>query len=292
MNETMCGTPYYMAPEIMHNLKYSTTSDLWSVGIIMYEMLYGLYPYGDNISGPFELRDKIDTVTINYPKIEKSPSPFALNLLQNLLQKLPEKRITWDAYFGHFWFNPHHPPKSTSSEIVLHTTAASAPVQPTFVIPNPSTNHHSSVGAFFDMDDDNLPGPGKNTPPNRTAFSAMMSLRENSVLSDFSSSHFLDSQLQSVTPVERPCRPFLQLVDNYRSGTDQMAESSPTMGGRTPKTVLNNARSAPVVIRHPQYEENEDANGRSTFSSQVGDYWNATVRLAKDSLTRSFHGLP
>ena len=35
----ICGTPLYMAPEILHYQKYNEKSDLWSVGIIIYEMI-------------------------------------------------------------------------------------------------------------------------------------------------------------------------------------------------------------------------------------------------------------
>jgi serine/threonine protein kinase len=326
MNETMCGTPYYMAPEIMHNIKYSTNSDLWSVGIIMYEMLYGIYPYGEGITGPFDLRDKIDHNDIIYPKLETALTPFALNLLQHLLQKLPEKRITWDDYFDHIWFNPHQSNVKTSSSSTLvtphhshtqsgsghdydnnrhrHPTAASsAPVSSNFAIPRSSNKYSTqSSTAFFEMEGENSIGQIKGSPSNVSPFSAMMSMRDTSVLNDLSVSPFLDSQVQSNTPVDRP---FLQLVENYRSGVDQITATTPVSVSSTtamkipssaPQMINNNnaIKSEPVVIkRHPQYEEvDEDTNNRSTISSQIGDYWSATVRLAKDSLTRSFHSLP
>ena len=44
---TIIGTPHYMAPEIMEGKGYSFPVDIWSLGIIMYEMVCGGLPFGD-----------------------------------------------------------------------------------------------------------------------------------------------------------------------------------------------------------------------------------------------------
>ena len=41
MAETLCGSPLYMAPEILQSHKYDATADLWSVGAILHEMVTG-----------------------------------------------------------------------------------------------------------------------------------------------------------------------------------------------------------------------------------------------------------
>ena len=42
---TFVGTPIYMSPERIEGIKYSFPSDVWSIGIILYEMATGNYPY-------------------------------------------------------------------------------------------------------------------------------------------------------------------------------------------------------------------------------------------------------
>ena len=96
--QTICGSPMYMAPEIMKNKKYDYKSDLWSIGIIFYEMLTGRTPFqAKNI---YELIRKIENDKI------KIPSKFNLTvqcteLLKDLLQKNPTQRISWEDFFNH-----------------------------------------------------------------------------------------------------------------------------------------------------------------------------------------------
>jgi len=96
--QTICGSPLYMAPEIMKSQKYDYKSDLWSVGIIFYEMLVGNTPFkSKNI---YELIRRIENDEV------KVPSKFKLsincqNLLYSLLKKNPEERISWEDFFGH-----------------------------------------------------------------------------------------------------------------------------------------------------------------------------------------------
>lgn len=96
--QTICGSPMYMAPEIMKNKKYDYKSDLWSIGIIFYEMLIGKTPFqAKNI---YELIRKIENDKIKIPS-KFNLSPGCKELLTSLLQKNPEKRIEWDDFFNH-----------------------------------------------------------------------------------------------------------------------------------------------------------------------------------------------
>lgn len=53
--QTIIGTPHYIAPEILIGKGYSLTSDYWSLGICMYEIFYGSYPFGNSANDILEV---------------------------------------------------------------------------------------------------------------------------------------------------------------------------------------------------------------------------------------------
>ncbi|RWS04156.1 Serine/threonine-protein kinase ULK3-like protein [Dinothrombium tinctorium] len=108
------GSPLYMAPEILLNRKYDARVDLWSIGIIMYECLFGSAPYASNSFE--ELAEKIKN---NKPIIIPSDakiSELCKNLLLRLLCSNPEKRITFDEFFAHPFLDLEHMPSKLSYE--------------------------------------------------------------------------------------------------------------------------------------------------------------------------------
>ncbi|KAJ3082997.1 Serine/threonine kinase, partial [Physocladia obscura] len=85
---TYCGTPDYMAPEILSQNKYTRAVDWWSFGILIYVMLVGRYPFhGDDENDILEaiLNDAIEYPS-NMPK-------DTLSLIQGLLKKDPRSRL-------------------------------------------------------------------------------------------------------------------------------------------------------------------------------------------------------
>lgn len=98
--DTLCGTPLYMAPEIIRKKKYNEKADLWSVGIIMYQMLFGQRPY--NAKNIFDLIGQIEKNTPLYIPSEISSS--GKSLLNQLLVEDPTNRISWEEFFNHKWF--------------------------------------------------------------------------------------------------------------------------------------------------------------------------------------------
>ena len=52
---TIIGTPHYIAPEIIVGKGYSFPADLWSLGVIAYEVLCGNLPYADSSEDPYNI---------------------------------------------------------------------------------------------------------------------------------------------------------------------------------------------------------------------------------------------
>ena len=103
MFDTLCGSPMYMAPEIMSHKLYDNKSDLWSVGVIMYELLFGTTPY--HAKNLIQLMKKIKKRDVVIPnEYEHLITDECKDLLLALLNRNPKTRITWDNFFNHKWF--------------------------------------------------------------------------------------------------------------------------------------------------------------------------------------------
>ena len=63
--ETLCGSPLYMAPEILKYLKYDCKADLWSTGVILYELVVGRTPF--NGINHLQLVNEIDRKQVLVP---------------------------------------------------------------------------------------------------------------------------------------------------------------------------------------------------------------------------------
>ena len=98
--KTICGTPLYMAPEIIIDKTYNNKIDLWSLGIIFFEIFFHKYPYkGDTHN---ELLTNIISSSVTIPK---NNIPFKIiNLITILIQNKVEKRIEWFDLFNENYF--------------------------------------------------------------------------------------------------------------------------------------------------------------------------------------------
>jgi len=88
MVKTMVGTPYYLSPEIVEGKKYSFKSDIWSMGILLYEMCTLKPPFDANSLQYLALK----IVNGKYTPIPSHYSKEMKNLVTAMLSRDPAKR--------------------------------------------------------------------------------------------------------------------------------------------------------------------------------------------------------
>ena len=96
--KTMLGSPIYMAPEVLKGESYTTKADVWSLGVILYEMLYGFCPFESKSIA--SLISTIDTKPLQFPP-EVKISDKTSNLIKKMLTKDYFRRMGWVELFGY-----------------------------------------------------------------------------------------------------------------------------------------------------------------------------------------------
>lgn len=90
------GTPLYMAPELVQELPYNHTVDLWSLGVILYELFVGQPPFYTN-----SIYTLIHLIVKDPVKFPDTMSPDFKTFLQGLLNKTPSERLSWPDLLNH-----------------------------------------------------------------------------------------------------------------------------------------------------------------------------------------------
>jgi len=99
-----CGSPGYVAPEILNNCEYDTKVDIFSAGVILYTLLSGLSPfYGISYQ---EILSKNRKCLIEYPEQHWSfVSDMSKDLLHKMVEIDPVKRYSADQCLDHYWLS-------------------------------------------------------------------------------------------------------------------------------------------------------------------------------------------
>lgn len=97
--QSIKGTPLYMAPELVQEQPYNHTVDLWSLGIILYELFVGQPPFYTN-----SIYTLINLIVNNTVKYTDNMSPNFKDLLKGLLNKRPNERLGWPQLLNHPFF--------------------------------------------------------------------------------------------------------------------------------------------------------------------------------------------
>ncbi|XP_069734920.1 death-associated protein kinase 2-like isoform X2 [Phaenicophaeus curvirostris] len=103
--KSLCGTPQYIAPEVVNYEPLSAATDMWSIGVITYILLSGLSPFqgetdaetlSNVVAGAYEFEERCFSQT----------SEMAKDFIRQLLVKEPEHRLTATQCLVHPWIKP------------------------------------------------------------------------------------------------------------------------------------------------------------------------------------------
>ncbi len=106
--DNLRGSPLYMAVEMFCSDSYDASVDLWSVGVILHETLFGYAPFASKTYEELEMKilSKDPIVIPNDPPL----SPQCHDLLTHLLQRDPQRRISFEDFFNHEFIDLVHAP--------------------------------------------------------------------------------------------------------------------------------------------------------------------------------------
>jgi aurora kinase, other len=96
--KTFCGTIDYICPEILNRQPYDTRLDLWTVGVLAFELASGRAPFES--SSRHETSRKIKSLEYQFPP---HFSPLLIDFVQKMLTVDPRERMTEDQALSHPW---------------------------------------------------------------------------------------------------------------------------------------------------------------------------------------------
>ena len=133
---TIIGTPHYIAPEILQGKGYSLSCDFWSLGICMFEIFYGIYPFGNYANEVIDIYKDVLKKNLVFPS-ENSKFVNINNFIKDLLTKKVNERLCnvsklkHKQFFEGFDFNklndfqltpPYKPVKTDLTNFFKETT--------------------------------------------------------------------------------------------------------------------------------------------------------------------------
>ncbi|XP_006393298.2 serine/threonine-protein kinase ATG1t [Eutrema salsugineum] len=99
--ETVCGSPFYMAPEVLQFQRYNEKADMWSVGAILFELLQG-YPPFRGMNNVQVLRKIKSSTSLPFSQlILQELHPDCIDVCSRLLCINPVTRLSFDEFYQH-----------------------------------------------------------------------------------------------------------------------------------------------------------------------------------------------
>jgi serine/threonine protein kinase len=102
---TVIGTPFFMAPEVLNGSSYSYSCDYFSIGVVIFYLYYGKYPFGHGVNDAFRIYKEILNKKLCFDGLDKQNTELN-NLLTILLLKNPNERcINFEVIKHHTFYN-------------------------------------------------------------------------------------------------------------------------------------------------------------------------------------------
>ncbi|XP_027334507.1 serine/threonine-protein kinase ATG1c isoform X2 [Abrus precatorius] len=270
--ETLCGSPLYMAPEIMQLQKYDAKADLWSVGAILFQLVTGRTPFTGNNQIQL-LQNIMKSTELKFPSDNASLSSECKDLCHKLLRRNPVERLTFEEFFNHPFLSQklteHEEPlrnKSSSRLVGGFPSTVSDPLRRT------EENYQEDCLPFI-LDDDS------SGPEGSPSFSRKKSLMKSTYGFDLNTK--LD-KAESASPIsnnknctskygsiaQRSENP-TQRLDNHkisgRNLTDPLESPEQIFASPYPKDSLENIDQEYVLVSGPPM----DASSSSVSASKL-----------------------
>jgi serine/threonine protein kinase len=122
---SFCGTPEYIAPEVVQGNNYDSAVDWWGVGILLYELVVGIPPFYSRNTN--EMYQKILFAPLKFPAFVSNP---CRDLIARLLNRNPEDRLTGADVLSHEYFESLDMDALMRKEITPPFTPASTEASP------------------------------------------------------------------------------------------------------------------------------------------------------------------
>jgi len=97
LKSSICGTPLYMSPELLTQTRYTNKSDLWSIGLVLYEIAYGNHPFA-GATDIIEIK-RMAASKASFKYNDNVIDPYFNQLMRKLLTSNVNERIDWVDLF-------------------------------------------------------------------------------------------------------------------------------------------------------------------------------------------------
>jgi NIMA (never in mitosis gene a)-related kinase len=95
---TFIGSPYYVSPEMVAGKKYSKMTDIWSLGVLFYEIVTLGYPFHSRSFNQFDIQEKI--LRGHFTEPPQIIDPVVRQMIRSMLVVNPQKRVSLETLLG------------------------------------------------------------------------------------------------------------------------------------------------------------------------------------------------